>query len=78
VLRRGLLLLVLGLVALGVVTWMQRASRADEWHHGGDEVTVQAQVATASATDFAAVLAALGGPADQVAPRGYRGPWSRT
>ncbi len=68
-LRRVILLLVLGLVAVGAVAWVQRASRADEWEHGGDGVTVQAEIATASAQDFPAVLAAHGGPADQVPAR---------
>lgn len=69
-LRRVVLLVVLGLVAVGVVTWVQRAQRAGEWQHGGDDVTVDAAVTTPSAQDFPTVLAQLGGPADEAAPGG--------
>ena len=69
-LRRVLLLVVLGLVAVGAVTWVQRSQRADERQHGGDVVTVHASVTTPSAQRFPTVLAQLGGPAGEVAPRG--------
>ena len=68
-LRRGLLLVVLGLVAVGVVTLVQRDVRTQEWERGGDDVTVRAEVATATPQEFPTVLAARGGPAAEVAPR---------
>jgi hypothetical protein len=69
VLRRGFLVVVLGVVAVGVVTWVQRDQRDDEWAHGGDDVTVRAEIGTASTRTFPDVLVALGGPAGDVSPR---------
>ena len=68
-LRRGILLVVLGLVAVGVVSWVQGDWRDDEWRHGGDGVTMRAEVGTATRKDFPDVLVALGGPEGGVSPR---------
>jgi hypothetical protein len=60
----GLLAAVLVLVLVAAFFWVRHERRNDEWRHGGDDVTVQAQIQATDAAGFGDALAAAGGDRD--------------
>lgn len=60
----GVLAALLVLVLIAAFVWFRHDRRADEWRHGGDDVTVQAKIQATDAAGFGDAFAAAGGERD--------------
>ena len=66
--RTTLIVAFAAVLVIAAAVWGARAADPDrEWAHGGDDVTASALVRLADKPAFGHAVAALGGPADQVA-----------